>query len=218
MKSINKYELLLLDAANTIIHKPDFWVNFIKVLKNYNIEVNVIELKKRHKIISEMIHFPDRTSADFYKVFNYKVLLSMGIVAEEQLLNEIFAACTYLSWHPFEDSFILENLVIRKAILSNFNSSLNVKIKDIFGERMFEKIIGSEDEKVGKPDIKFYKGALQALNVEPERVLYIGDSLKLDVIPAQSIGIDAWLIDRDKLFMNFEKRINSLTELNKLIQ
>jgi len=58
---------------------------------------------------------------------------------------------------------------------------------------------------------------LEILNVKPDRILYVGDSLKLDIIPAQAIGIDAWLIDRDKNFTHFNKRIDSLKDLERLI-
>lgn len=217
MQGIGKYEILLLDAANTIIHKPDIWPGFLNACSKNGFDINEIELRKKHKLLSEIIHFPDVTSKEFYSTFNNEVLLSLGIIASQQLLDDIFTACTYLPWKPFEDTIILNELTIKKAVLSNFNSSLKLKIRDIFGENMFDNIIGSEDEGIGKPNVKFYLRALDLLNVEPEKVLYIGDSLKLDVIPAQSIGIDAWLVDRDRNFTNFNKRIDSLSGLSKII-
>lgn len=213
---MGKYEVLLLDAANTIIHKPAIWPGFLGACSKNGFDIDEIELRKKHKILSEIIHFPDVTSKEFYRTFNNEVLLSMGIIASEQLLDDIFAACTYLPWEPFEDTFILRELKIKKAVLSNFNSSLKFKMKDIFGENMFDSIIGSEEEGIGKPNVKFYLRALELLAVEPGKVLYVGDSLKLDVIPAQSIGIDAWLIDRDRNFLHFNKRIDSLSGLYKI--
>lgn len=217
MHSFKKYDILLLDAANTIIHKPGLWLAFSSVLKKHGIEINEIELRKKHKLFSEIIHFPDVTSAGFYKTFNYELLLSMGIIADDELLDELFSNCSYLPWEAFGDAFDLNKLNIRRAVLSNFNSSLKTKLKDIFGGEMFDMIIGSEEEGFSKPDIRFYERALEILNIKPEKVLYIGDSLKLDIIPAQAIGIDAWLIDRDKNFMNYDKRMDSLTDLQALI-
>jgi len=217
MQEINKYDVLLLDAANTIIHKPDLWKSFLTVLKKHKIIVDELELRQKHKLLSEIIHFPDRTSGEFYKIFNYELLLSLGIIGTNQLLNDIFNSCSYLAWQPFEDSFILNNLNIKKVIASNFNSSIKSKLINIFGDKMFDAVIGSEEEGIGKPDIKFYMRILEILNVKPDRILYVGDSLKLDIIPAQAIGIDAWLIDRDKNFTHFNKRIDSLKDLERLI-
>lgn len=52
------------------------------------------------------------------------------------------------------------------------------------------------------------------LKVDANRILYVGDSLKLDIIPALSIGVDAWMIDRDPNFCYFTNGIESLVELN----
>lgn len=213
--NIHKYDLLLFDAANTLIHKPDLWSRIIDVLAANNITVDRLELKRKHKILSEIVHFPDRTSSDFYKTFNYELLLSLGIIADNKLLDEVFKACSYLPWKAFDDTNHIKEIKIKKAILSNFNSSLKNNIEGIFGDTLFETIIGSEIEGIGKPEIGFYKRALEILNIEPDRILYVGDSLKLDIIPAQSLGIDAWLIDRDENFKGFKKRISSLTELDK---
>jgi FMN phosphatase YigB (HAD superfamily) len=213
--NINNYDVLLFDAANTLIHKPDLWDAMLSVLKTNGIEVNKLELKKKHKVLSEIIHFPDRTSSEFYKNFNREVLISLGIVPNDQLLDAIFKSCSYLPWTAFEDTKVLKNLEPRKAILSNFNSSLVSHIESLFGNDVFNSIIGSEIEGIGKPDVQFYKRAIEILNVEPSKILYVGDSLKLDVIPAQSIGIDAWLIDRDDNFPYFNKKMSSLEELNQ---
>jgi len=212
-----RYDILLLDAANTIMHKPDLWCGFSTVLKAHRIPVDDLELRRKHKILSEVIHFPDQTSENFYHTFNAEVLLSLGIIPHEELLKALFQECTYLPWKPFKDAFSLKNLNIRKAVLSNFNSTLGGKIESMFGSGFFDVIIGSEEQQLSKPDVRFYQRAVQLLNISPEKILYVGDSLKLDVIPAQSLGISAWLIDRDKNYLNFSKRINSLTEVAELV-
>ena len=217
MQQAKKFEILLLDAANTIMHKPALWCGFSTVLKAKHIAVDDLELRRKHKILSEVIPFPDQTSEDFYHTFNAELLLSLGIIPDEKLLKALFLECTYLPWQPFADTFSLKTLNIRKAVLSNFNSTLGDKIANMFGRDFFDIIIGSEEQQLSKPDIRFYQRAVQLLDIAPEKILYIGDSLKLDVIPAQSLGIDAWLIDRDKNYLNFNKRMNSLTAVAELI-
>ncbi|MBG6236603.1 FMN phosphatase YigB (HAD superfamily) [Pedobacter sp. CAN_A7] len=212
-----KYKVLLLDAANTIIHKPDFWVKFVSVLDRNGIDVDLLELKQKHKLISEIVHFPDRTSKDFYHSFNSQVLLALGIVPSDQLLDNIHSECTYLPWTAFDDTKSLYDIKLRRAILSNFNSSIKDKICDLFGNELFDQIIGSEEHGIGKPNLEFYKRALDILEVQPDQILYIGDSLKLDVIPAQSLGIDSWLIDRDNNYKSFKNRITTLAEIANIL-
>lgn len=218
MEQQRKVKVLLLDAANTIIHKPALWENYISVLTDFGYCVSEIELRKKHKMISEIIHFPDRTSVSFYRQFNSEVLLSLGIIPVDDLIEAIFKACTYLPWETFNDTQILNKIPLRKAILSNFNSGLGKKIDSLFGASLFEIVIASEEAGIGKPEVGFYEYAVQALGVSPAEILYVGDSLKLDVIPASSIGIQSWLIDRDNNFTHFSNRLNSLNELANVIE
>ena len=57
---------ILFDAANTLIHKPSLWANYLNVLHGFGFDVTASELKSKHKLISELISFPDVTSQKFY--------------------------------------------------------------------------------------------------------------------------------------------------------
>jgi len=215
--STKQYKVLLLDAANTIIHKPNLWVNYLKVLHSNGYGVSEKDLREKHRLISEVVLFPDRTDADFYCNFNRDVLFSLGIMPNDKILEDLFKACTYLPWEAFDDIEILKKLNIKKAILSNFKSSLQKELTELCGG-IFETIIASESIGLRKPDIAFYREALRILEVSASEVLYIGDSLKLDIFPGRSIGIDSWLIDRDKHYPRFNFRLDSLKEIADLIQ
>ena len=87
---------VLFDAANTLIYKPEIWNKFQDVLiKNgYNPDLN--SLKYHHKILSEVIKFPDVTSETFYNKFNKELYNSLGIIESDTLLKETFNSCKYL--------------------------------------------------------------------------------------------------------------------------
>lgn len=213
----SKYKVLLLDAANTIIHKPKLISRFLEALNEAGIAIEEEILRRRHKLISEVVDFPDQTSEQFYAGFNSELLLSLGIIPSEELLKDIFNKCTYLPWERFPDTNILANVSQKTVILSNFNSTLENKLKSIFNDNIFDLIIGSEVEGVRKPHLDFYERAISKLGVQPSEILYVGDSIKLDIIPAKKSGIDALLIDRDNNFPLFNKRITSLYELSEYI-
>ena len=95
---------ILFDAANTVIHKPVLWPSMQAVLLKYGYTVPEEKLKLHHKLLSEVVNFPDRTSKEFYLYFNAELLMSLGIIPSEEILNDLFAACSYLPWERFNDT------------------------------------------------------------------------------------------------------------------
>jgi len=118
---------LLFDAANTLIYKPNIWERILKVLQDNGYKINETELKLRHKLLSEIINFPDTTSRGFYEEFNSELLMALGIIPDENLLKELFEACSYLSWKAFDDCEEIKKLSVRvlgsDRILSPLNQS-----------------------------------------------------------------------------------------------
>lgn len=206
---------LLLDVAGTILYKPEIVTKIHETLSGLGYFVAVDKLKYNHKILSEVIKFPDRTNAEFYTVFNSELLYSLGIVPNEELLNAIFKSCSYLPWEKFEDTKVLNEIEIPIGIISNFNSSLKDKLNEYFGP-IFSDIFVSEEIGIAKPSTEFYKKALDKIKVNPKDILYIGDSFKLDLKPALELGITSYVIDRDNIYPDNDNIIRSLSELKKL--
>lgn len=204
--------IILFDAANTLIYKPALFHKIQSVLAKYSYEIEESKLQYHHKLLSEIINFPDRTSKEFYREFNTELLLSLGIIPSEEILNEIFTACSYLEWKAFDDLSILHELPAEKAVLSNFNSNLDKILDQLVGKNIFSEIIISENENCRKPSLAFYELALKKLNVKAEEDLYIGDSLKLDIIPAKKLGFKTLLIDRQNIFSSFKDRISNMKD------
>ena len=208
---------LLFDAANTLIYKPNLWERILKVLQDNGYKINETELKLRHKLLSEIINFPDTTSRDFYEEFNSELLMALGIIPNENLLKELFEVCSYLPWQAFDDCEETKKLDIKKAVVSNFNSSLQEKLEGLIGENIFDEYIVSEKENLRKPSLEFYARALEKLNAEASEIIYIGDSLKLDIIPARKLGIKALLIDRDNIYPSAKDRITNFSEIKNYL-
>ena len=208
---------LLFDAANTLIYKPNLWERILKVLQDNGYKINETELKLRHKLLSEIINFPDTTSRGFYEEFNSELLMALGIIPDENLLKELFEACSYLPWKAFDDCEEIKKLDIKKAVVSNFNSSLQEKLEGLIGENIFNEYIVSEKENLRKPSLEFYARALEKLNAEAGEIIYIGDSLKLDIIPAKKLGIKALLIDRDNIYPSAKDRITNFSEIKNYL-
>lgn len=203
----------LFDLANTLLYKPSFFTRFLSVLDHHGYSIPMPDFVAKHRWLSEVILFPDKTSKDFYAEFNAKLLLSLGIEPKHDLLDELFSACTYLPWEAFQDTYVLGNLKASKAILSNWDESVHEKVESFFPGQ-FHAVFGSALSGVRKPDNAFFQKAIEELGVNPSKIIYVGDSLKLDIFPALGLGIDAILIDRNNDYPFYRgKKIHSLEEL-----
>lgn len=210
MKPEIKY--IYFDVAGTLLHKPVFYTTVLSVLKEAVYGTTLQDLKLKHKILSETIHFPDRTDRDFYKMFNTELLFSLGILPDDALLTKVFESCTYLPWEKFDDTTILSELSLPLGVASNFNSTLKEKLNGFFGP-IFTDVLVSEEVGVAKPSLEFYKKAIEASGVSPENILYIGDSPKLDVMPAIALSMKPLLIDRDGIFRDSPYRLESMNDI-----
>lgn len=205
-------EYILFDAANTIIHKPSLWISIQTVLKKYNYILPEEKLRLHHKLLSEVFSFPDRTSKEFYRNFNTELLMSFGIIPSDDILNDLFATCTYLPWERFSDSEWLNNYKQPIGVLSNFNNSLSDILKNLFGN-IFSNIIVSESILLRKPDLIFYQHALDVIGLPANQILYVGDSLKLDIIPAKKLDFQVLLIDRLEVYCMSKEVLHNLSDI-----
>jgi FMN phosphatase YigB (HAD superfamily) len=210
-------EHVLFDAANTLIHKPAIWPIWHEVLHSHGVVVEELELRRIHKLTSETVRFPDRTDGAFYTSFNANVLYNLGVLPTECLLNDLFLGMHKLDWKAFEDASAIPGIKVPVSVASNFDTTLTSKLEKHFDFR-FHKVVVSEDVGYRKPSEAFYQKVVETLDAEPSKVLYIGDSLELDIHPAEKIGMRAFLIDREGFYSSFENRIGSMHEINALIK
>jgi HAD superfamily hydrolase (TIGR01549 family) len=84
----------------------------------------------------------------------------------------------------------------RMALLSNFDDSQTGReiVHDSGVGHLFEVILISADVAMRKPNPAIFRYLLGKMNLEPEEVLFVGDTPKEDVLGAQRAGIPiAWL-------------------------
>jgi FMN phosphatase YigB (HAD superfamily) len=212
-----KFDKIYFDVANTLLHKPIIWLKFHEVLLKYEIRVDDNELRRNHKLLSEIIVFPDRTNKEFYDHFNNELFLSMGLPLSKEVLDDIFFACKNQPWELFEDTSFLDQLECSVGIISNWDTTLKEKLSSFF-KRDFLGVFVSEESGYPKPNLKMFNDAVAFAGCTPEKILYVGDSLKLDIIPARKAGMTAVLIDRLNLYRSFDGfRFQNLLDIKKII-
>jgi FMN phosphatase YigB (HAD superfamily) len=201
------------DVANTLLNKPELYLRMDAVLVKHGFSIDMQTLVERHRLLSEALDFPDTTSKEFYSYFNSRLLEALGIVPTKILTEELFQACTYLSWAIFDDVSCLSQINLPKGIISNWDSSLQDKLSRHIPVD-FKWILGSMDSGLRKPALEFYAMILDTTGFAAEDILYVGDSIKLDIYPALQLGMNAVLIDRNNLYPQSQlKRVRRLDEI-----
>lgn len=91
---------------------------------------------------------------------------------------------------------VLERLAEKypMVLVSNFYGNIETVLGDFGIRHCFQAIIESAVMGIRKPDPRIFEHGVKALGLLPEQTLVIGDSLRKDILPAESIGCQAiWL-------------------------
>ena len=103
------------------------------------------------------------------------------------------------------------------GIISNWPASLESSLDAAGLRRYFSVIIGSAMTGYAKPHAEIYATAARQLDLDPSRVLYVGDSVEHDFIGAQHAGFQSVLLDRHAKHDGRAPRIASLDALETLL-
>lgn len=208
-------KFLFLDVAGTLLGKPQMFNTLHQTFAKAGINLNMQFLQDRHRMLSEVIRFPDRTSREFYLDFNTELQLFLGLNPDPQLSEQLYLACRYLPWEAYPDVAALAQVKIPMGIISNWDTTLPEKLKEIFPTLNFQHILVSEQLGVRKPDPEIFHLALKKAGLKAEDCAFVGDSLRLDIAPAAKAGLKPILIDRQNIWAAFQgERISGFDKIN----
>ncbi len=107
----------------------------------------------------------------------------------------------------------------RLSILSNWDKRLRIVVSDFGYENLFEHLFISSEIGFEKPHAGIFKHAAKRLELEPSRMLHVGDSLKEDLIGARNAGFQAALLSQENVEVpSGTIRIAKLSELIPLLE
>ena len=79
-------------------------------------------------------------------------------------------------------------------LVSNFYGNVESVLADFNLRHYFKAIIESAVVGIRKPDPRIFALGVEALALNPQEVLVIGDSYKKDIVPAETLGCQvAWI-------------------------
>lgn len=133
------------------------------------------------KVKVEISYLPDKPDAE----------------VQDRWIKEIATYCDDAARECIEEArAILEQLHERypMMLVSNFYGNIDEVLRSYGIRHLFKGIIESAVVGVRKPNPTLFKLGVDALELEPDEVLVVGDSLRKDIIPAEQLGCHAlWL-------------------------
>ncbi|MCH5241259.1 MAG: HAD family hydrolase [Muribaculaceae bacterium] len=144
---------------------------------------------------------------NFADVLDIKMQIELQFLAQtgnfppalvEEKAKEIAAYCYGMAKEEVTHSkTVLEELSKKYplVLVSNFYGNIESVLKDFGIFDCFKKVIESAKVGVRKPDTKIFELGIKALELKPEEVLVVGDSLKNDINPAKKLGCHTLLLE-----------------------
>lgn len=108
------------------------------------------------------------------------------------------------------------------VLVSNFYGNIQAVLDDFKLTSYFPVVIESAVVGVRKPDPAIFRLGVEALALQPEEVVVIGDSYRKDIQPAQSLGCDTiWIKgagwDDSEAAVQHDKIITDIAQLQELL-
>ncbi|WP_436517198.1 HAD family hydrolase [Ekhidna sp. To15] len=208
---------IFFDVANTLLHKPDLMANIQEAFQKFGYSFVREQIQAIHQQLTEEVVFPDETTQEFYNGFNAKLCQALQVETSPLLVQNIYEVSRGLEWHKFDDLDIIEQLSLPIGIASNWDKSLQEKLKHYFSYD-FKWILISEELGVKKPQPEFFSQMIDTSGYQASEIMFVGDSMHLDIVPAKEMGIEAVLLDRNNFYSTYEgKKIKSMNELTSLL-
>ncbi len=220
MKTYNYY---LLDLDNTLCDFKSAMESgnkkIAELLSNYNIDYDSFMtefIKQQNLLLKEFLS--KKLTESEYRIRRYEDTLKFYSINNSRdlavKLDNIFTKETTENIKVFDDVIpFLKKLTENKkqiAIVTNGNAKRQrMKFKSSVLAVYTNNIFISGELGHAKPDKYIFNKAMEAINAVPSETLMIGDSLEHDILGAESVGIDAILINRYNKPVEFNGQIIS---------
>ena len=215
MVDFSKVKGIIFDYGGTIDSRGDHWSEIIwQGYRQAEIAVDKVTFRDAYvyaerRLARERHIMP---CDDFRRLMSVKIQLELQYLADQghdvsgrcgsmaQAVTDIAAYCDdYARTCVDEAKPTLEALHSRypMVLVSNFYGNIDAVLSEFGIRHLFQGIIESSVVGVRKPDPRIFTLGTVALGLAPADTLVVGDSLRKDILPAESIGCQvAWIKGR----------------------
>jgi putative hydrolase of the HAD superfamily len=227
-------DAIMFDAGGTLFDlKPSKEEVFRKVLNEKGFKAS---LEKVIRTVAEAERKFDGQAAvldgvnegPFWKRYDRFVLDRLGFTGDleefskdltsefEKLLHKVDSWAEYPDARPLLED--LKDRDFRLGVISNATDLVAKVLDRLDLARFFDPIVISDNVGVRKPNERIFLMAAEMIGARPNRILYIGDKLAIDVLGASRAGLNAVLLDRMNVYANVNcLRIKSLSALRRYL-
>lgn len=197
---------------------------FIQAARSVGLQLELEAVRRAYQIVDfhnkySSVHVSDRVG--FYENYNQQLAEALGISSHFSRLNPVLVARfrNDKKWELFDD--VPETLRrlrgkgLPLALVANWDKSLPDLTEQLGIRQEFSAVVSSQAAGVEKPDPAIFLLAANklSLSVETERILYLGNEYRADVMAARAAGLTPVLIDRSSRYKHADcLRFTSLFE------
>ncbi|MGE4619891.1 MAG: TIGR02253 family HAD-type hydrolase [Planctomycetota bacterium] len=213
---MNEIRAVFFDIDGTLFSTADFAARARAASVDAMIEAGLAV--SRHDLLEELTEVVREFSSNYERHFD-KLLLRLPRRTLKGLNPALIIAAGIVAYHdtktrllePFEDaSEVLRRLGTTELLLGIITEGLEVKqAEKLIRLRLLEHfeqraIFISHQVGISKPNPKLYQRACIDLNLRPSECVYVGDNPKMDIDPANEIGMVTVLVQREDRFRDLQ--------------
>ena len=105
----------------------------------------------------------------------------------------------------------------KMGVVSNWPATLESTLQQFGLGIFFPVIVASGTVGYAKPHPQIFRIAADRMGVDPQDVLYVGDSVEQDVMGARAAGMNVVLLDRVSRHESYQPKVQSLVQLLELL-
>lgn len=227
-------DAVMFDLGGTLIElRPSKDVVFRKVLKQHGFHVQIEKVteairKAEREFDAESANLDGVNEDLFWDKFDSYVLERLGYDGDgkkfakdvsrefEEIVPKVENWVEYPDVRPLLKD--LQAKGFKLCLISNATDLARSVMDNLGLSRFFDPIVISSEVGSRKPDKRIFDIAMDGAKVAPNRSVYVGDKLEVDVVGAKKAGMNAILIDRLGIYQDVHcLRIESLRELRRFL-
>jgi putative hydrolase of the HAD superfamily len=224
MRGMRRYDVVLFDAGETLLRpEPSFPELIVRLLRDRGLTVSHDEpswiesaLRSVFRAMDDLVvnreHFStsiERSRAFWTEIYT-RLLAELGVddpdAEHAGYLYDEFSKPEHYALFPDALPALRELAATgyTLGIVSNFEAWLNTLLERLGILPLMSVVVVSGVEGIEKPDPKIFRIALDRIDAEPERAVYVGDNPRIDCAAALSLGMGAVLVDRRGFHRGFD--------------
>ncbi len=214
---------VLFDLGLTLIRTASFPEIYRHILASFDVQVSVDAIVKAQEQTEkefDVSTYDENKRQEFWTNYNTALIKKLGIKKKVVFLasqiDELWWRFSHVEvFDDVEPTFSkLKARGIKIGLVSNgFQKDLDHVLHKLDLKKWFDSVVCIDSCNCAKPNKEIFLYALDQLQINPNEVVFVGNSIEQDYDGAFAVGIRPFLIDREQKHSSQYNTINSLTDL-----